>query len=173
MQKAIPLPIEAEKEEQNQKEGQPEKQEEEESGEAGSAEAFTVDFEALQQINPDIVAWLRIPDVLDYPVVLDARNTADFSDSKNIIYGHNMKNGSMFHVLRKFQDLDFYQANREIWLYLPEGSVQVYEIVGCEEVKAAGEAYELGNRNEEEKELILSTCSSRSEWRVIVRGNLK
>ena len=143
------------------------------------------------------MAWLRIPDVLDYPVVqgtdnsyclhhtfrkeyniagsifLDARNTADFSDSKNIIYGHNMKNGSMFHVLRKFQDLDFYQANREIWLYLPEGSVQVYEIVGCEEVKAAGEAYELGNRNEEEKELILSTCSSRSEWRVIVRGNLK
>ena len=47
---------EAEKEEQDQKEGEPEKQEEEESGEAGSAEAFTVDFEALQQINPDIVA---------------------------------------------------------------------------------------------------------------------
>ena len=157
---------EAEKEEQDQKEGESEKQEEEESGEAGSAEAFTVDFAALQQINPDIVAWLRIPGVLDYPVVqgtdnsyylhhtfrkeyniagsifLDARNTADFSDSKNIIYGHNMRNGSMFHVLRKFQDLDFYQANREIWLYMPDGSVQVYEIVGCEEVKAAGEAYE-------------------------------
>ena len=143
------------------------------------------------------MTWLRIPDVLDYPVVqgtdnsyylhhtfrkeyniagsifLDARNTADFSDSKNIIYGHNMRNGSMFHVLRKFQDLDFYQANREIWLYLPDGSVQVYEIVGCEEVKAAGEAYELGNGNEEEKELILSTCSSRSAWRVVVKGKLK
>lgn len=188
---------EAEKEEQDQKEGEPEKQEEEESGEAGSAEAFTVDFEALQQINPDIVAWLRIPGVLDYPVVqgtdnsyylhhtfrkeyniaasifLDARNMADFSDNKNIIYGHNMRNGSMFHVLRKFQNLDFYQANREIWLYLPDGSVQVYEIVGCEEVKAVGEAYELGNGNEEEKELILSTCSSRSAWRVIVKGKLK
>ena len=188
---------EAEEEEQDQKEGQPEKQEEEERGEPGSAEAFAVDFEALQQINADIVAWLRIPDVLDYPVVqgtdnsyylhhtfrkeyniagsifLDARNTADFSDSKNIIYGHNMRNGSMFHVLRNFQDLDFYQANREIWLYLPDGSVQVYEILGCEEVKAAREAYELGNGNEEEKELILSTCSSRSAWRVIIRGNLK
>ena len=188
---------EAEKEEQDQKEGQPEMQEEEESGEAGSAEAFTVDFEALQQINPDIVAWLRIPGVLDYPVVqgtdnsyylhhtfrkeyniagslfLDARNTADFSDNKNIIYDHNMRNGSMFHVLRKFQDLDFYQANREIWLYLPDGSVQVYEIVVCEEVKAAREAYELGIGNEDEKELILSTCSLRSDWRVIVSENLK
>ena len=152
---------EAEEEEKDQEEEQPEKQEEEESGEAGSAEAFTVDFEALQQINPDIVAWLRIPGVLDYPVVqgtdnsyyldhtfrkeyniagsifLDARNMADFSDSKNIIYGHNMRNGSMFHVLKNFQNLDFYQANREIWLYLPDGSVEVYEIVGCEEVKAA------------------------------------
>ena len=174
-----------------------ENKEVEETEESGSAEDFTVDFEALKQINADIVAWLRIPGVLDYPVVqgtdnsyylhntfrkeyniagsifLDARNASDFSDSKNIIYGHNMRNGSMFHVLRKFQDLDFYQANREIWLYLPDGSVQVYEIVGCEEVKAAGEAYELGNGNEEEKELILSTCSSRSAWRVIVRGELK
>ena len=104
---------------------------------------------------------------------MDARNMADFSDSKNIIYGHNMRNGSMFHVLRKFQDLDFYQANREIWLYLPDGSVQVYEIVVCEEVKAAREAYELGIGNEDEKELILSTCSLRSDWRVIVSENLK
>ena len=186
---------EAEEEEQDQKEGQTEKQEEEERGEVGSAEAFTIDFASLQQINEDIVAWLRIPGVLDYLVVqgtdnsyylhhtfrneyniagsifLDARNMADFSDSKNIIYGHNMRNGSMFHVLKNFQNLDFYQANREIWLYLPDGSVEVYEIVGCEEVKAAGEAYELGN--EEEKELILSTCSSRSAWRVIVKGKLK
>ena len=183
--------------EQDQEEGQPEKQEEEESGDAGSEEAFTVDFAALQQINPDIVAWLRIPCVLDYPVVqgtdnsyylhhtfrkeyniagsifLDARNASDFSDGKNIIYGHNMRDGSMFHVLRKFQDLDFYQANREIWLYLPDGSVQVYEIVGCEEVKAAGEEYELQTGKTEGKELVLSTCSARSEGRVIVRGNLK
>lgn len=79
----------------------------------------------------------------------------------------------MFHVLRKFQDLDFYQANRQIWLYLSDGSVQVYEIVGCEEVKAAGEIYELQTGKIEDKELILSTCSSRSEWRGIVKGNLK
>lgn len=174
-----------------------ENEEDEETEGLGSAEDFTVDFEALKQINEDIVAWIRIPGVLDYPVVqgtdnsyylhhtfrkeyniagsifLDSRNAADFSDGKNIIYGHNMRDGSMFHVLRKFQDLDFYQANREIWLYLPDGSVQVYEIVGCEEVKAAGAVYELQTGKIEDKELILSTCSSRSEWRVIVKGNLK
>lgn len=154
----------------------------------------SIDFEALKEINPDIVAWIRIPEVFDYPVVqgednqyylshtfqkesnkagsifLDYRNSRDFTDSKNIIYGHNMKDGSMFHVLRNFQDMDFYNKHREIWLYLPDDSTQVYEIVGCEEVKAVGEAYELENGNKDENELILSTCSSRSDRRLIVRG---
>lgn len=68
----------------------------------------------LKKINPDVVAWFRIPGVLEYPVVreqdnsydlshavqktyniagsifLDYRNEADFSDGKSIIYGHNM-----------------------------------------------------------------------------------
>ena len=109
-----------------------ENKEVEETEGSGSAEDYTVDFDTLKQINSDIVAWIRIPGVLDYSVVqgtdnsyylhhtfrreyniagsvfLDARNKADFSDSKNIIYGHNMRDGSMFHVLRDFQDLDFY-----------------------------------------------------------------
>lgn len=104
-------------------------------------------------------------------IFLDYRNSSDFTDNKNIIYGHNMKDGSMFHVLRNFQEIDFYQKNREILLHLPDGSVQSYKIVTCEEVRAAGEVYELGSENKEEKELILSTCSSRSEWRVIVKGS--
>ena len=81
-----------------------------------------------------------------------------------------MRNGSMFHVLRKFQDPDFYQANREIWLYLLDGSAEVYGIVGCEAVKIAGETYELQIGKIGGKDLILSTCSLRSEWRGIVRG---
>lgn len=80
-----------------------------------------VDFKALKKINPDIVAWIRIPDTsIDYPVVqgnddsyylthtfkktehvagaifLDSDNNADFSDDKNIIYGHNMKDGTFY-----------------------------------------------------------------------------
>ena len=102
-----------------------ENEEDEETDKSGSAEDFTVDFDALKQINSDIAAWIRIPGVLDYPVVqgtdnsyylhhtfrkeyniagsifLDSRNASDFSDRKNIIYGHNMRDGSMFHVLRK------------------------------------------------------------------------
>ena len=65
---------EAKGEKQDQKEGQAEKQEEE-SGKSGSAKAFDVDFEALQQINVDIVPWLQNPGVLDYPVVQGTDNS--------------------------------------------------------------------------------------------------
>ena len=109
----------------------------------------------------------------DGSIYPDVRNTTDFFDSKNIIYGYNMKNGSIFHVLRKFQNLYYDQENREIWIYLPDGSVQVYELVECEEVNAEGETYELGNRNANEMELILSAFSSQSDWRMIEEENCK
>lgn len=171
--------------------------EETEDEEGEKPQKASIDFQALKEINPDIVAWIRVPELFDYPVVqgednqyylshtfrkesniagsifLDYRNSRDFTDSKNIIYGHNMKDGSMFHVLRKFQDMDFYNKHREILLYLPDGSTQIYKIVGYEEVKATGEVYEIENEKTDEKEIILSTCSSQSYRRVIVKGKIK
>ena len=38
-------------------------------------ETVTVDFAALQEINPDVVAWIRIPGVLEYPVVRGEDNS--------------------------------------------------------------------------------------------------
>ena len=38
-------------------------------------ETVTVDFAALQEINPDVVAWIRIPGVLEYPVVRGGDNS--------------------------------------------------------------------------------------------------
>lgn len=153
-----------------------------------------VDFQALQELNPDIVAWLRIPGVMDYPVVqgkdnayylkhtfkkeyniagsifLDYRNQKDFSDPKSIIYGHNMKDGSMFHVLRKFQNLDFFREHQKLYLYLPEGGRLVFDIIACEEVSSDSEVYQLVTENTKMKEIMLSTCSSRSDKRLIIRG---
>lgn len=134
-------------------------------------ETVTVDFASLQAINPDIVAWLRIPGVLEYPVVrgkdnsyylnhtvqktyniagsifLDYRNERDFSDSKNIIYGHNMKDGSMFHVLRNYQDIDFFQKHTDMEVYLLDGRTLNYQITTCEQVSADSEIYQIDYRN--------------------------
>lgn len=163
-------------------------------------ETVTVDFASLQAINPDIVAWLRIPGVLEYPVVrgednsyylnhtvqktyniagsifLDYRNERDFSDSKNIIYGHNMKDGSMFHVLRNYQDIDFFQEHTNMEVYLPDGRGLNYQITACEQVPADSEIYQIEKGNAEEKEeneIILSTCSARTSIRIIVKASLK
>ena len=163
-------------------------------------ETVTVDFASLQAINPDIVAWLRIPGVLEYPVVRgednsyylnhtvqktyniagsifrDYRNERDFSESKNIIYGHNMKDGSMFHVLRNYQDIDFFQEHTNMEVYLPDGRSLNYQITACEQVPADSEIYQIEKGNAEEKEeneIILSTCSARTSIRIIVKASLK
>lgn len=163
-------------------------------------ETVTVDFASLQAINPDIVAWLRIPGVLEYPVVrgednsyylnhtvqktyniagstfLDYRNERDFSDSKNIIYGHNMKDGSMFHVLRNYQDIDFFQEHTNMEVYLPDGRSLNYQITACEQVPADSEIYQIERgyaEDSKENEIILSTCSARTSIRIIVKASLK
>ncbi len=47
-------------------------------------------------------------------------NSMDFSDPNTIIYGHNMKNGSMFRTLHNYSDRDFFDNNREITIYMPD-----------------------------------------------------
>ena len=97
-------------------------------------------------------------------IFLDYRNAADFSDSKSIIYGHNMKDGSMFHILRNYRNIEFFQKYQEMEVYLPDGRVLNYEIAACEEVEADSDVYQITQESRESKkgnEIILSTCSSR------------
>lgn len=87
-------------------------------------------------INPLFMGWIRIPETkVDYPFVrsqdnqdylykdfnnkfseagtifMDYRNLGNFNDRHSILYGHNMRNGTMFHALRYYKDLRFSQAN--------------------------------------------------------------
>ncbi|MFR3389824.1 MAG: class B sortase [[Clostridium] scindens] len=94
-------------------------------------EGFRVDFEELMKINPDTVGWIRFypePSQINYPIVqgqdndkylhqtfsanentlgaifLNVDNKADFSDRNSIIYGHRMKDGSMFRHLQDYEE---------------------------------------------------------------------
>lgn len=108
-------------------------------------EAETVDFKELMEINPDIYAWIYIPNTnVDYPVAQSAKgesdsfyldhnvyknyqfagtiysekhNKKDFSDPVTILYGHNMLNGSMFASLHYFNDKDFFENNNTIFVF--------------------------------------------------------
>jgi sortase B len=110
------------------------------------------DFDELRTQNDDIYAWIIVPGTqVDYPVLqsetdnyyLDynidgskgypgciysnACNTRDFSDFNTVLYGHNMRNGSMFGCLHSFEDADFFDENDTILVYTPENRL-TYEI---------------------------------------------
>ena len=90
----------------------------------------------LQGKYPDAIGWLMIPNTgIDYPfaqgpyndyylhmdldknqlfsgtLFMESRNNSDFGDFNTIIFGHNMKNGSMFGTLKNFDDKEFFDAN--------------------------------------------------------------
>lgn len=124
-----------------------------------------MDFSELQATNSDIIGWLSIDDtVIDYPVVqgtdnsyylnhtadkntakagalfLDYRNTPDFSDPNNIIFGHNLKAGTMFGQLVQFKDKQHFDNHRYGWLYTPQKTYRI-EIFAVCVVKSTGYPY--------------------------------
>ncbi len=107
----------------------------------------TVDFTALQEeTNAHIYAWISIPGTrIDYPMLqhpsdnthylnhnldgsrgypgciyTEKENAADFSDFNTVIYGHNMKNGSMFHDLHNYEDETFLPEHPYVYIYTPD-----------------------------------------------------
>lgn len=92
-----------------------------------------VDFDSLKKYNKDIYAWIQIPKInLSYPVLQhkkydyyylthnidnsfgypgcifsETNSKKDFSDTLTVLYGHNMKNGSMFGMLHHFDNFNF------------------------------------------------------------------
>ena len=110
-----------------------------------------VDFASLWDINPDVVGWIRVPDTrIDYPILydendnekylhidmageksvsgsiyLDKDDLPDFASLHNVIYGHHMKDGSMFRDIMNFRDKEFFDSHREIYIYLPDREVKL------------------------------------------------
>ena len=114
-------------------------------GEAPDEKELMIPSEKLKQINPDYVGWLRLPGTgIDYPVVqgkdhefyldhlfdgtknkagclfLDVGNRSDFSSCNSIIYGHYMKNKSMFYELSFYKEASWWKEHPEFQLILPD-----------------------------------------------------
>ena len=180
------------------------------------------DFAQYQEQNTDIYAWLSIPDTnIDYPVLqhesdnlyylehnLDGsaglpgcvysekENSKEFTDFHTILYGHNMRNGTMFHDLRYFVEEEYFAQHPYIYVYteaatfkyqviaayeysdthllyafrydVPEGRQQYLDEIAAYDV--LGEDPELST---ESKILTLSTCvSGKDDRRLLVQGVL-
>lgn len=109
-----------------------------------------INFEELSAVNPDIVGWITIPDTnIDYPIVqtddndkylhtgfdgeeskagtifLDFESDREFRGYNHVIYGHHMRNGSMFKDVVKFKERDYFEAHDVGYLYTPDRTIQL------------------------------------------------
>lgn len=113
-----------------------------------------VDFKSLLKYNNDIYAWIQIPKLsISYPVLQHKKindyylthnldnsfgypgcifsetgSKKDFSDALTVLYGHNMKNGSMFGMLHRFDNTNFSKVQRYINIITPTSKMS-YKIV--------------------------------------------
>ena len=179
-----------------------------------------IDFTQLLSVNSDIVGWLRIRALdISYPVVqgkdndyylhrtfektdnfagclfVNSYNMGDFTDQNTIIYGHNMKNGSMFGKLKNFNDPEVFKKSRYFWIFTPDFIYQ-YRIFSASVVDKKWLSYKICFTDDEFDQFIsraysnsvvdnqdvtvtkedrivtLSTCTGDDSTRFVVMGKL-
>ena len=135
---------------------------------SGNNEAlpFDINWEELYKINPDIVAWVVIEGSdVNYPVVqtdnnekylkttfegsnnpsgcifIDADNRADLSDYNTVIYGHNMRDGSMFKSINYYKDEEYYKDHPYVWILTPKSQVK-YAVISAHVTDDGSETYD-------------------------------
>ena len=179
-----------------------------------------VDFESLHKVSKDAIAWIYDPGVvINYPIAqsednayylrrnlsgkassagtifMDYRNSGDFSDWNTLIYGHNMKSGTMFASLLDYRMPGYYEEHPVMYLYVPgkrykleliaayttDVNDAIYQFPTTDEERQAAlnHAYRLSNfesgiRPDKEDRLVtLSTCSyAYDDARYVVIGRL-
>lgn len=108
---------------------------------------ITVDHAAVNAENADYIGWIYCEDTpIDYPIVqgedneyylthtfygnpndngalfMDYRGKGDFSDSINVVYGHNLETESMLGSLSGYRKQEYYDAHPQMYLFTPEGN---------------------------------------------------
>jgi len=153
----------------------------------------------LQMINPDCIGWIQIEGTsIDYPIVLgkdnntylhttfsgnenysgaifmDYRCRAGFDDPVAILYGHNMKDGSMFADLNRYLENGYREAHPKFTITTLDGKTRVYTIYFIKDTDMYDDLYTIPGRSPEEAitmlkdmgvppnldAILLSTCTN-------------
>ena len=145
-----------------------------------------IDFKKLKSQNQDIAGWIYIRGTtIDYPIVqgkdneeylhqdfnkkksssgtifLDNNCKKDFTSDNNIIYGHHMKNGTMFAQLLKFREKSFLKKHNEIMIFTPDRTIHL-KVISAYAQKAQNKI-PVTFANEEQKKAYIKKIESMSE----------
>lgn len=148
-----------------------------------------IDWTSLEKVNSDIQGWLYQKDtVINYPVVQGANNDtylhtrfdkkwggggtlfvdfrckSDFKGFNSIIYGHHMKDGSMFRCLRGYTKEDgYYDDHKTLELATPDGNYHL-QVFSAYITKATDEnTYKCTFSSDEEKQAYINYAYQNSE----------
>lgn len=152
-------------------------------------EKYVVDFEKLKEKNSDIVAWLKVNGTNIETIVVkstnndyylthnfnkeynaagwifaDYKNKLDGTDKNLVIYGHNMRDNSMFGSLKWVINEDWYnnEDNKYITL-ITENETQIYEVFSVYQIEKEDYYIQTNFNTEKEFSTFLETIKKRSK----------
>ena len=148
----------------------------------------TIDFESLKAINQDFCAWILCPGTnINYPVVhgadndyylnhlftnvsnkagaifMDYRNNTDFSNRNTIIYGHHMKNRSMFWTLTNYKQQSFYN-NHPVVRIVTEGANYEVQLFAAYVASVDDNAWRVGFTGAEDFDSWVQEARNKSDF---------
>lgn len=179
---------------------------------------ISVNWPELKIVNEDIVAWIQLPAVsISYPVLqgedntyylhrsaekeelfagsifMDSFNSPYFDNFNTILYGHNMRDGSMFAKLKDYNAQETLDSCPYFWIYT-QNADYLYQIFSVHTAQTGGKAYIVRFKDSKEytdwlqeisdstsvkanvsvldgdKVVTLSTCTGDASARQVIHG---
>ena len=152
-----------------------------------------INFDALDGVGSNLVAWLYSPEtVINYPVAqgqdnfyylnhladgtengngclfIDWKNASDFSDENTVIYGHHMQSGKMFASLVNYADQSYFEEHPVIYLTIRTGKYKI-ELFSGYTTDRNSSAYTLRFATKHEFAEWLREVSDKSDFRTSMR----
>lgn len=150
-----------------------------------------VDWTWWQKVNPDVIGWVTVPGTgIDYPIVQAHEDAPDYylthgvdgmwsvygcpyltwqcaqggllSSANALVYGHHMRDGSMFAAFASFADAGYAQAHASVLLQTPTAKTRL-EVLAVECVDASVQGVSLDAFDGVENMVTFCTCSY-STW---------
>lgn len=168
-----------------------------EASAAPETSPITVDFESLLAKNEDVVGWIFCENtVINYPITqgedndeylhhlldgtynssgtlfVDCECAPEFAGANTIVYGHNMKNGSMFYSLLNYREQSYYDAHPVLYLNTPTQNYKI-EVFSGYICNYDSDTYTLSFPSEEDYVNFVNKMKSQSDFNcdVEVTGN--
>ncbi len=153
---------------------------------------IAVDFDGLRQVNPEVVGWIYFENEdISYPILysgdnekylrtdiygnvstagciyMDGENSPEFDDRRTVLYGHNMKNLTMFGKLKYYVERSDYYVDHQYFQIHEDDVIHRYRIfsffpVNENEVPMVRVSY--GENDDIEFEFLLGQLQERSQW---------